>query len=137
MYNVSVETNIASKIDAVFKGALRYPNFVSFYEFKEITKEDDLEREVAAGFMFFGFPLRWKGRGVKFVNQRIEYEQTNGLLKGMHVDWIFKEEGGVTTVRIKSTLKMPFVFGVVVGMLVKRITKRILFDFKKSVSNSK
>lgn len=131
------QISIRSSLEAVYKMAETYPDFVSAFSRKSkrlFQDENSVEVLIVANLLGI-FPTSWKGFGKKTRNKSIKYLQTKGLFEGLTADWNFEVNGDSVIVKIITKFEKPswglFLEGLIGRNVVEKTTGKILIDLKK------
>lgn len=138
MVSCSKSILVSKELKRVYEIAERYPNFVDYYERKEIIFSDEKCSEVRITASFFGFPVTWEGKGVKERNKSISWMQSKGLLKGMRADWVFSEIDQGIRVSLTATYesRIPLWGPIAEFLFIRKTVPKVLECFKTACDRS-
>ena len=136
---IRVEKTIAAKRETVFSVAATYPLFMKSYDRKERQVSGDGKLLIQMSMKLPGRTVFWDAEGVLRVPEGIDFEQTNGALKGMRSLWSFAEIDGRTKTQIENHIQ--FDGSILVALfkralatvIVKRTLRRILNEMNDAV----
>ena len=105
MLQGSTSILVDRELPQVYRIAETYPHFATFYHTRETLFSNEREVTVRVGSSLLGIPIQWIGHGQKVPLRSIEYQQTEGLMKGLVVLWEFDAVGSATRVTLTWNLK--------------------------------
>ncbi|MHB9155826.1 MAG: type II toxin-antitoxin system RatA family toxin [Endomicrobiales bacterium] len=101
--------------------------FIPGYMPAEVTVTDAGETVVTRAAEIDGKTMRWRSRVFFRENVSIGFEQIEGRLKGMKIEWLFEQAPGGTKVTIVHDvrLKVPLLGRVIERLAVKPVIDRL------------
>ena len=121
----------------------KYPEFIPGYKESKIVGQEKGKIIIERAALINKKLNRWKSKAWFNLNRSIEFEQIEGRLKGMKVEWLFERIPGGTKLTIIHTFKIKvppigwFIEKVIARPRIEQITENVLTAFKNRIEGNK
>lgn len=130
-------------VSAIARDIEGYSDLIPEYRGSRILRQDESGTMVERQGRILGVPARWVSRARIVSDDRVEFEQLEGLLKGMRTTWQIRPQGEGTHLEITHVYspRLPLLGDLVARHIVHRLVvgplaRKILNSIKARVEGA-